>query len=80
MDRKEIENKVKDIIVNILNIEESSINNDTNFINDLRADSLDGVEIIMGVEDKFEIQVSDEEAEMAISFKTMVDMMEKKIN
>lgn len=58
-----ITSQVKSIIVDKLGVEESEVNIDSNFINDLGADSLDTVELIMEFEKAFDIQIPDEEAE-----------------
>ena len=79
MIREEIENKLKNILIEILLIEESSINNDSNLVDDLQADSLDTVEIAMSVEDDFKIDISDEEVEMAITFGLLANLVESKI-
>ena len=55
--------KVKEVIVEQLGVEEDSINMDTSFIDDLGADSLDIVELIMTLEEEFDIQIPDTEAE-----------------
>ena len=55
--------KIKDIIIEQLQVEESDINMDTNLMKDLSADSLDAVEIIMAIEDEYGIEIPDEEAE-----------------
>ena len=55
--------KIKDIIIEQLQVEESDVNMDTNLIKDLSADSLDAVEIIMAIEDEYGIEIPDEEAE-----------------
>lgn len=55
--------KVTDIIVEQLGVDESDINNDAHFINDLGADSLDTVELIMEFEKEFGIEIPDEHAE-----------------
>ena len=55
--------KIKDIIIEQLQVEESDVNMDTNLMKDLSADSLDAVEIIMAIEDTFGIEIPDEDAE-----------------
>ncbi len=55
--------KIKEIIVEQLGVEESAVALETNLMKDLEADSLDAVEIIMAIEDAFEIEIPDEEAE-----------------
>jgi acyl carrier protein len=59
----EIENKVKAIIVDKLGVEESQVTMDANFQNDLNADSLDTVELIMEFEKEFGISIPDDKAE-----------------
>ena len=55
--------KVKAIIVDKLGVDESEVTNEANFINDLGADSLDTVELIMEFEKEFDIQIPDDKAE-----------------
>ena len=55
--------KIKDIIIEQLQVDESEVNMDTNLMKDLSADSLDAVEIIMAIEDEFDIEIPDEDAE-----------------
>ena len=55
--------KLKKIIVEVLNIEEDEIQEDKTFIDDLGADSLDIFQIIMGIEEEFDIEIPTEEAE-----------------
>ena len=55
--------KIKDIIIDQLQVEESDVNMDTNLMKDLSADSLDAVEIIMAIEDEYGIEIPDEDAE-----------------
>ena len=55
--------KIKDIIIEQLQVEESEVNMDTNLMKDLSADSLDAVEIIMAIQDEYGIEIPDEEVE-----------------
>ena len=64
--------KIKDIIIEQLQVDESDVNMDTNLIKDLSADSLDAVEIIMAIEDQFGIEIPDEDAE---KFQTVEDLV-----
>ena len=59
--------KIKDIIIEQLQVEESDVTMDTNLMKDLSADSLDAVEIIMAIEDEYGIEIPDEEAEQVIN-------------
>ena len=61
--REEILERVKEVLVEQLGIEESEITDDANFAEDLDADSLDLVELIMELEDQFGIKTSDEDAQ-----------------
>ena len=58
-----LENKVKEIIVDMLGVEESELTNSASFTNDLGADSLDTVELIMEFEKEFNVSIPDEDAE-----------------
>jgi acyl carrier protein len=58
-----ISERVKNIIIERLNVEEEQVTNDASFINDLGADSLDTVELIMEFENEFKISIPDEQAE-----------------
>lgn len=60
---EEIEAKVIAIVSEQMGVDKSEINKDTSFINDLNADSLDTVELVMELEDEFDLQIPDEEAE-----------------
>lgn len=55
--------KLKKIIVEVLNVDQEEISEDTTFIDDLGADSLDIFQIIMGIEEEFDIEIPTEEAE-----------------
>ncbi len=59
----DIEQKVKDIIVEQLGVKKEQVTEDASFIDDLGADSLDTVELVMALEEEFNIEIPDEEAE-----------------
>ncbi|MFA9476793.1 acyl carrier protein [Phycisphaerales bacterium AB-hyl4] len=63
MEEKEIEEKVISIVAEQMGVDKGEINRETNFVNDLNADSLDTVELVMEFEDEFETSIPDEEAE-----------------
>lgn len=60
---QEIENKVKSIVAEQLGVDQAEISRETSFVNDLNADSLDTVELVMEFEDEFDMSIPDEEAE-----------------
>ncbi len=62
-DVAEIEAKVKKIVAEQMGVAETEISRETSFVNDLNADSLDTVELVMEFEDEFETSIPDEEAE-----------------
>ena len=63
LDVQAIENKVIEIISEQMGVDKSEITRETSFINDLNADSLDTVELVMEFEDEFDMSIPDEEAE-----------------
>lgn len=63
MTESEIEAKVVNIISEQMGVDKSQITRETNFVNDLNADSLDTVELVMELEDEFETSIPDEDAE-----------------
>lgn len=60
---QQIEQKVIDIVAEQMGVDKAEITRDTSFVNDLNADSLDTVELVMEFEDEFEMSIPDEEAE-----------------
>ena len=68
--------KIKEIIMEQLQVEESEITMDTNLMKDLSADSLDAVEIIMAIEDEYGIEIPDEEAENIQTVQDLVRFVE----
>jgi len=77
IDPKEIEAKVIDIISEQMGTDKSEITRDTSFINDLNADSLDTVELVMEFEDEFNMSIPDEEAEKIQTVGAAVDYIVK---
>ena len=67
--------KLKEIIVEVLNVDESEISMDTTFIDDLGADSLDVFQIIMGLEEEFDIEIPNEEAEKIVTVGDAVEQI-----
>ncbi|HZT95382.1 MAG TPA: acyl carrier protein [Chloroflexota bacterium] len=63
MDQQEIETRLRKIIVDNLGVDEAEVVPSASFVEDLNADSLDLVELIMSLEEEFGIEISDEEAE-----------------
>lgn len=78
MDREEIAKKVKSIIVEKLGVSESEITEETSFVDDLGADSLDTVELVMEFEEKFGLEIPDEDAEKIRTVKDAIDYIEKR--
>jgi len=72
--------KLKKIITEVLNVDASEISMDTTFVDDLGADSLDVYQIIMGVEEEFDIEISEESAESIVSVADAVDAIKNAIS
>jgi len=68
--------KLKEVLVEVLGAKEEDIKAESKFGDDLGADSLDLVELIMAFEDKFGVEISDEDAEKIISVKDALDYIE----
>jgi acyl carrier protein len=69
--------KVKELIAEQLDVDASQITMDTDFMKDLEADSLDAVEIIMAIEEQFDIEIPDDEAEKFQTVEDLVDYVEE---
>ena len=70
--------KVKKIVMDHLGIEESKISLDSKFIDDLGADSLDTVELVMAFEEQFDIEIPDDAAETILTVQNAVDFIDNK--
>ncbi len=68
-----IEERVKKIIVEQLGVGEDEVSEDASFVDDLGADSLDTVELVMALEEEFECEIPDEEAEKITTVKQAID-------
>ena len=71
-----IEEKVKEIIVEQLQVDADEVSQDASFVNDLGADSLDTVELVMALEEAFHIEISDEDAEKIATVKDAVQYVQ----
>jgi len=72
-----VNERVKSIVAEQLGIGVDEINNESSFIDDLGADSLDTVELVMALEEEFDIEISDEEAENISTVQTAIDYINK---
>ena len=73
----DIESRVKDIIINELGVEAEKVTGDASFVEDLGADSLDTVELVMAFEEEFGIEIPDEDAEKMQTVGDAVDYITK---
>ena len=72
--------KLKKIISEVLNVDEQEITMDTTFVDDLGADSLDIFQIIMGLEEEFDIEIANEEAEKIATVGDEVEQIKNALN
>lgn len=72
--------KLKKIITEVLNVDVSEITMDTKFIDDLGADSLDVYQIIMGVEEEFDIEINVDDAESIVTVADAIEQIKNAIN
>jgi len=76
---KEIFERVKKIVVEQLEVEAEAVKPESNFANDLNADSLDTVELVMALEEEFDIEIPDEAAEQIATVQAAVDYISNKV-
>ena len=74
-----VEERVKKIIVEQLGVEEDDVVPEATFVDDLGADSLDTVELVMALEEEFEIEIPDEDAEKIQTDSAAIDFIKKKV-
>ena len=72
--------KIKEIIASKIQVDEDKITPETSLMKDLEADSLDAVEIIMGIEEEFDIEIPDSAAEGFVNVGDIVKFVESKVN
>ena len=72
--------KLRDIIVEVLNVDETEVTMESTFIDDLGADSLDVFQIIMGIEEEFDIEIPNEEAEKSVTVGDAVEQIKKAVS
>lgn len=76
---EEIESRLKEIVMDRLNVDEEQIKPEASFVEDLGADSLDIVELIMGIEEEFDIEIPDEDAEKLTSVGEALNYIKNKL-
>ena len=72
--------KLKEIIVDVLNVGEEDVKMESTFVDDLGADSLDIFQIIMGIEEAFDIEIENEDAEKIVSVGDAVEQIKNAVN
>ena len=72
--------KLKNIIAEVLNVDADEITMDTTFVDDLGADSLDVFQIIMGIEEEFDIEIPSDEAEKIVTVGDAVEQIKNAVN
>ena len=79
MSSEEVSDKVKEIIVEQLGVAETAITPDASFIDDLGADSLDIVELIMALEEEFDLEIPDADAEKVVTVNDVVEYIKDNV-
>ncbi|MDO4261248.1 MAG: acyl carrier protein [Eubacteriales bacterium] len=72
--------KLQEIIAEVLNVDPEEITTETKFVDDLGADSLDVFQIIMGIEEEFDIEISNEDAEKIVTVGDAVEQIKNALN
>ena len=79
MSKEKIFEKVKEIVADQLEVDPEQVTPEANFANDLGADSLDTVELVMALEEEFDIEIPDEAAEQIATVQAAVDYISNKV-
>jgi acyl carrier protein len=74
-----VEERVKKIVVEQLGVKEEEVSNESSFVDDLGADSLDTVELVMALEEEFECEIPDEEAEKITTVQQAIDYINSRL-
>ena len=80
LNREEIQKQVKELISEHLAIDPAKVTDTANLVADLQADSLDLVELVMALEQKFDIEATDEETEKMQTVSKIIDLVEEKLS
>ena len=75
---EEVVNRIKKVIINHLGVKEDKVTENAKFIEDLGADSLDQVELVMAFEEEFKCEIPDEAAEKIVTVKDAIDLVKNK--
>ncbi len=79
MDRSQVSDRLKEVLVSELGLDGDKINDEAHFEEDLDVDSLGVVELLMALEDEFEVKIPDEEAESIVTVGQAVDLVHQKL-
>jgi acyl carrier protein len=75
-----LEEKVKNLVVTQLGVDAGKVTNDSSFIDDLGADSLDTVELVMAFEEEFDMEIPDEDAQKMRTISDVIDYLKDKVD
>jgi len=75
-----VEERVRKIVIEQLGVKEDELKNDASFVDDLGADSLDTVELVMALEEEFETEIPDEKAEKITTIQEAINYIESNLN
>ena len=77
---EKVEQRIKKIVAEQLGVNETEVKNESSFVDDLGADSLDTVELVMALEEEFEVEIPDEQAEKIHSVQQAIDYIQSHTN
>ncbi len=75
-----LEQRVKDLVIKQLGVDAGKVNNDSSFIEDLGADSLDTVELVMAFEEEFDLEIPDDDAQKMKTVQNVIDYLKDKVS